>query len=473
MQGKRKIKMPKRTGVISLIIIGLLLIALALVCGIAVAGCKDRQKLTARTTAGINEEMLSELDDIELYLLTLEKGVTDNKEALNSIKETTQTSEFTKQIEGQKDILTGIFERLTGVSDRVDSARSDVTALASSLNQSAESTNDSMGIQFSGVKDMLERLGGANSSSYMDIKAMLDSISSSSNTGRTELMSKVDSQTSQLQSDMGSLRSLIESKLLGLDEKLENQTNSINNRFDTLNTEFQTSINMDNENLNSYLQAAFESMNGRIDQVFQYASSGKGLLASTLTGYPDAYRVITEPNASFATIRNNVDTAIQLAINYGQSLTENNDSVILVPQGASVSIAAHFCSSDASNEHSITFDSWSEYQQYYNEHSSVDNRYPGGCFSESQHQNKEPYQKQCGYWHEESLSDPDGDGISVVTFKCTGCGNRRVENKDTSHNGWGIGYHYVTEYVNVDSGYYDTVCGFNNGQITHIDIAYN
>lgn len=469
MQEKRKIKMPKRTGVISLIIIGLLLIALALVCGIAVAGRKNREKLTAKTTAGINEEMLSELDDIELYLSTLEKGVTDNKEALNTIRETNQTSEFAKQIEGQKDILTGIFERLTGVSDRVDSTGSDVSRLASSLNQSSESTNESMGIQFSGVKDMLERLGGANNSSYMDIKAMLDSISSKSDTGRNELISKVDSQTSQLQNDMGSLKSLIESKILGLDEKLEEQTNNINNRFDTFNTEFNTTINTDNENLNSYLQAAFEGMNGKIDQVFQYASSGKGLIASTLTGYPDAYKVITEPNASFATINDNINTAIQLAINYGQSLTENNDSVILVPQGASINITAHFCSSDASKEHSLTFSSWSEYQQYYNEHSSVDNRYPGGCFSESQHQEYECIgSKRCGVYEVTFSSD------GHVIFECSGCNSRQERwGLDTSGPGYGIGDHNVPEYGYVNKGYYDTVCGFHNGQITHIEIAYN
>lgn len=459
MKEKKKLKMPKRTSILTLAALLVLLVAFVLLCTITVAKRKETERLEAQrvttekieseTGSVMNEEMMSELDDIGIYLSTLEKGVADNRATLEMIQNSKESSEIQKEMDSQKTMLSSIFEKVTGVGN--------------AMNANSDSILGGVGNYFANLKASIDKLGDSNSSFFDEIASRLDSLTGKNEALKSEINSKYESLNQNLSGQINGVNESIKN----VDKSMKEEISNVNNRFDTFNTEIGATIVADNSNLNAYLQAAFEGINGKIDQVFQYASSGKNLLASTLSGYPDAYRVETSADAPFETIKNNVDTAIELAINYGKSLNESNENVILTPPEASVTIYAHFCD-NTDEDHTKVFSSWNEYQEYLNSHNSLDNSMPGGCFAQSPHQEYEcTGSKRCGTY--EVVSSHDG----TYYFECSGCGNRVSKYVGVPTGpGWGAGDHYVNEYGYVSKGYYDTVCGYHNGQIFRIEVAY-
>lgn len=457
MKDKKKIKMPKRASIISLAALAVLLAVLVILGTFLVTKGRDGNKLKTESGTKMNEEVMSELDDIDIYLSTLEKGVADNKATLDTIQNSKETSKLEKEIDDQKTILSGIFEKIAGIGENVSSNKTDIGELTAAMDSNSRGILGSVSSYFLNLKSSIDKLSGDSSNIFAELASKLDTLGGNDETLKSEINSKYES-----------LDRNINSRLDSVSESIKNVDNSFNNRFDTFNTEIGATIMADTESLNSYIQAAFEGVNGKIDQVFTYASSGKNLLASTLSGYPDAYRVETNADAPFGTIKNNIDTAIELAINYGKSLSESSDNVILVPSGADLTIYAHFCSS-SEEDHTKTFKSWSEYQDYYNAHSNLDNSMSGGCFAESQHtEYMSTGTKICGTY--ECIYN--GSGAGFAKFRCTGCGNEVVKEVVITGPGWGMGDHYVETYDYVPMGYYDTVCGYHNGQITKIEVNY-
>ena len=452
MKDEKKIKMPKRAGAISLAALVVLFVMFVLLGTIAVVKRKNNDKVDAEAGTRMNEEMMSELDDIDIYLSTLEKGVADNKATLDTIQNSKETETLEKEMDSQKTILSTLVEKVTGVGEDVNSNKFDMESLLSAMNSNSDGILGGVSGYFANLKASIDKLSGDNSSIFAQITAKLDTLGSKDDALKTEINSKYES-----------LNQNISSQINGVNENIKN----VNSKFDTFNTKLGDTIISDNASLNSYLQAAFEGVNGKIDQVFQYASSGKNLLASTLSGYPDAYRVVTNPDASFGTIKNNIDTAIELAVNYGKSLSESGEDVIVIPPEADISIYAHFCDS-TEEDHTRVFKSWNEYQEYFNAHYEADNTTPGGCFSTSQHTERmSTGTRICG--HYDCIYNVSGK----VGFRCSGCGNEIwEEGVEITGPGWGKGDHYVTAYGEVPMGYYDNVCGYHNGQIIRMEITF-
>lgn len=516
-------------------IVAATVLGVALLCSIALI-VKSRSKVTAKNENIASEEMMSDLEDIQLYLSTLEKTVTDNKSTLENIKEESG-GKSTELINHQTETISSLTGEVKSLYEEIVGTKDDVSHLISLLNGDGEATKESIELNYAEIKSALEginesydhtlgslesmiaAISGKNDENYQAIlkgltgvesnmksqsKESLDSMMASLKTmesGYERTMASfedevgkgflglndklktidesMDSKLADISSDMNSridtLDSSVEGKINTLnsnvEEKMTTLNSSVEEKFNTLNTTvenqfttFNTTFNSDNTKLISTINALFGDVNTRLSEVFQSASSGKGLLASTLTGYPEQYRVDTPMDASFSTIKTNTDTAIERAIAYGQSLTESNNHVVLIPEGCSVTVRAHFhnLNGEESIKEFASFDEYLSFKASRGEASTSPSG--GGCYSQphtySRVVGSHTIACRCSEDHLDRVSGKYVDWVAEPywTAWCEKCDHYCGPNSYTI-----LDYEYGTDY-------YYTGCGYYDGEILSIDV---
>lgn len=549
-------------------IVAATVLGVALLCSIALI-VKSRSKVTAKSENLASEEMMSDLEDIQIYLSTLEKTVTDNKSTLENIKEESG-GKSTELINHQTETISSLTGEVKSLYEEIVGTKDDVSHLISLLNGDGEATKESIELNYAEIKSALEginesydhtlgslesmiaAISGKNDENYQAIlkgltgvesnmksqsKESLDNMMASLKTMesgyektmasfedevgkgllglndklqiidgsidskfdgiRSAMDSRIDTLDSSVEEKMNTLNSSVEGKMNTLNSSVEEKMNTLNSsveekmttlnssveekmttlnssveeKFNTLNatvenqfTTFNTTINSDNTELVSTINSLFGDVNTRLSEVFQFASSGKGLLASTLTGYPEQYRVETSTDASFNTIKTNTDIAIERAIAYGQSLTESNNKVLLVPEGCSVTIRAHFhdLNQEGCEKEFASVDEYLAYKASRGDTSiSTDE---GGCYSQA-HTYSHAIGTHgswcdCKSTHSNKITAKRVDWVADPYWSdwCGQCGHFCGPNAII-----------VTDY---ESGidYYNTGCGYYDGEILSIDV---
>lgn len=190
------------------------------------AGDEKGDQYGGEQAASDNDSVLTELEEVRVYLEELESAVNDSTLSINTL---------TQNKEGDNSVTDPIIEKLTELSSKVEKTKQEITLMMDGLSSSE-------------MTDLNTILGG-----FVKITQEIDGIKNA----------------------LGSMNSLLEGEL-------ENIARELENKFDITAANIKNQIETRTNSLKDYSDR-FSTIEAMLEQVFQSVSNGKKMLAAAIT----------------------------------------------------------------------------------------------------------------------------------------------------------------------------------------------
>jgi len=195
------------------------------------------------------QDMLTELEEVRVYLEDLQSAVNDSTLTIDTL------------YKNQKDLGDGDVEelesKLADITARMERARSEIKELINSLQNT----------EYLDSANFIER--------YLGITKEIDNIREYINSTLNKIESDGEGNNQRLENISEKLQILMELSKQDYKVDFEEVLNQLNNKFDSWENEFGDKIVDYSER--------FNSIDNKLEQVFQYVSNGKATLASAIT----------------------------------------------------------------------------------------------------------------------------------------------------------------------------------------------
>ena len=272
-----------------------------------------------------NTEVTETTDNTEVFTNTVNDRVTVLKEDLDSVHETinsTQTyiENLKETIENTSETNTReVTERFTEINNQLveiekqyNSVEDQTQSLISDLKKEMESENTTLTMEMKeeyntlieNLSESEERYSEMNTLAMDEYKSSLDDLS-------RQMTDRLDVLSSDMNTEMDNLGKDITSGFEEQSSNVAEMSRSLNDRMDGIDSSFQENLN----GFEDYIGAELDSVNGKLDQVFQSVSDGKKLLASSLL----TKNVVIPEDATFEEIGKAIESIpVQIVLDNGQ-----------------------------------------------------------------------------------------------------------------------------------------------------------
>lgn len=402
---------------------------------VVAASAKDE---LAQAQSKDNEQTIEKLDELSEYLNGLDKSITESKDSINSIYEKDGADKLLSEKNTEKmtntvtEKVAGLGNDMAGLHDSITRTGADIDKLREMIEKGDKESGKAIADSFTNIYNNLEEIENTYNKTQDNTRSLIEEVRSALKDGDDQLSKELlekyqdllnklteantqltDQNTESLASfkeEIGGLSNLISSKLNDLSVDMGREMNEINTNLDNYFSTINLSMDTDVSELKSYLHQEIDTVNGKLNEVFQFVSDGKSSLASALL----TKGVEVRRDATFAEI--------------AKGITDIPVNIVLEEGGApgKISYVYHYHSDGMG-------------QECDEEYVTSDRK--GGCY------NKDYYHKHTDdcydihvtyrYWTSRSVERigyayDNHEGKARTKYKCNFCG-RTFVNEDRGH----------------------------------------